>query len=326
MAKVKKLFITCGDVAGIGPEVIVKAIGAIRSSPNVNYTIIGPVSQFSSLMRKHLQPGKICFVNSAVDLCLQPGVINILDIPAEDVEIGTPSKQTGEIALHSIQIAHGLVCSDPVNSALITAPISKNAIKAAGSDFPGHTELLAYLSGVGDFVMMFLSPAMKGALLTIHEPLREAASKITAPLIDSKIMVVYKTLVDQLKVRNPKLALLGINPHAGENGNIGKEEVEVFSEIIKRYPFLHGPFPADGFFAKKMYENYDVVISAYHDQLLIPFKMISFTDGVNFTAGLPYIRTSPDHGTAFNIAGKNIADAGSMTAALQWAIKFLGGK
>lgn len=323
MGKLKNLIITCGDPAGIGPEVIIKSVSDFAAIANVQFTIIGPAEYFFPLLKVKGRVNKSLVISHPSAIPKEAGVITILDIPAGYIKQGVPSKESGEAALASIHLAHDLVCADPFNSAMITAPISKTAIKEAGSSFPGHTELLAYLAGVNDFVMMFLSDIMKGALLTIHEPLAHVSSLLNPEYVDSKITVIYNTLVEKLHIMKPRIALLGINPHAGENGAIGREEIDIFSDILKRYPFISGPYPADGFFAKQMYKQFDLVVSAYHDQLLIPFKMLAFSDGVNFSAGLPYIRTSPDHGTAYNIAGKNIADHGSMSAALYWALKLL---
>ena len=165
---------------------------------------------------------------------------------------------------------------------------------------------------------------MNGGLLTIHEPLKNVSHLLTADFMQKKINVIVKTLQNDFAMKNPKIALLGLNPHAGENGNIGTEEKEIFLKVVRKYKsIVEGPFPADAFFGMKAYEKYDCVVAPYHDQLLIPFKLLSFDDGVNFTAGLPFIRTSPDHGTAYDIAGKRVASPKSMISASMAAYTLL---
>lgn len=205
---------------------------------------------------------------------------------------------------------------------MVTAPISKTAIKMAGINFPGHTEMLAEWCGSKDFVMTFLSKKMNGALVTIHEPLKNVTKLITSENLKSKINIIIKMLINDFKISLPKIAVLGLNPHAGESGIIGNEEEKIIIPLIKKYSNnLFGPFSSDAFFANRLYKKYDLVIGMYHDQLLIPFKMLNFSSGVNYTAGLPIIRTSPDHGTAFDIAYKGIADSSSFIEAFFYAEK-----
>jgi len=210
--------------------------------------------------------------------------------------------------------------------AVVTAPISKEALGMAGIEFPGHTEMYAEWAGVKDFVMMFLSGKMKCALITIHEPLRKVPKLITPERILRTLRVVLSALKRDFNIKEPSVAILGLNPHAGENGRIGIEETDIIIPALKNsgfQEFISGPFVPDAFFANKLYKKYDMVIGMYHDQVLIPFKLLNFSSGVNFTAGLPFVRTSPDHGTAFDIAGKNAADEGSLLEAFYAARKII---
>jgi 4-hydroxythreonine-4-phosphate dehydrogenase len=186
--------------------------------------------------------------------------------------------------------------------------------------------MYARWSGLKDFVMMFISPKMKCALVTIHEPLRKVSKLITVNRIQNTLRVVVSSLRRDFNLENPKVAVLGLNPHAGEKGRIGKEETDVILPALRTSgfnEFLAGPFVPDAFFARKLYKDYDIVIGMYHDQVLIPFKMLNFSSGVNFTAGLPVVRTSPDHGTAFDIAWKFVADEGSIMEAFNLSKKIV---
>lgn len=322
----KKVVFSCGDIAGIGPEIIVKTIANEKLSLKYQVIITGPAVIFIPLIKQYCSSAKI-YISESYDPSFKlHDTIIINDIASGSVKAGVSNGETGRVALQSIYAAHDIVCTDISNSVLVTAPISKEAINAAGSDFPGHTEMLAFLSGVQNFSMMFLSSKMLGALLTIHEPLSIVADMITPELLESKFVLLNDELHNKFGKKNPRIALLALNPHAGESGTIGKEEQEILIPFIQKYPYVEGPFPADGFFGSESYKNYDLVISPYHDQLLIPFKLLAFSEGVNYTAGLPYIRTSPDHGTAFSIAGRGIADPSSMISAVRWALNLLENK
>lgn len=321
-----KIVFSCGDIAGIGPEIIARTIQKENLTKKHQVIITGPADVFIPEIKKYTESVKF-YVTDSYDPSLNlHETIIINSIQSAPVKPGIHSPDTGRVALEAIYKAHDIVCSDISRSVLVTAPISKEAIKSAGSDFPGHTELLAFLSGIQNFSMMFLSSKMIGALLTIHEPLSFVPDMITPELLENKYILLNEVLHDKLGKKNPRIALLGLNPHAGENGNIGHEEQDIMIPFVNKYPNIEGPFPADGFFGNRTYEQFDLVLSPYHDQLLIPFKFFAFSEGVNFTAGLPYIRTSPDHGTAFSIAGKGIADPSSMISAVRWALKLLGKK
>ena len=210
---------------------------------------------------------------------------------------------------------------------IVTAPINKNAMKMSGFNFPGHTEFIAHSYNSKRDLMMFVSDSMKMALATKHVPLKDVPQMITKDFISSRLEVFNKTLIEDFGIERPTIAVLGLNPHAGEDGNIGnEEETEIRPAIIeakKNGMMVMGPYSADGFFGSGMYRKFDGIMAMYHDQGLIPFKALSFGDGVNFTAGLPIIRTSPDHGTGYDIVGKNVADASSITKAIYCAIDII---
>jgi 4-hydroxythreonine-4-phosphate dehydrogenase len=206
--------------------------------------------------------------------------------------------------------------------AVITAPVSKTALKLAGVKYPGQTEMFADWCGVKNFVMTFLSPKLRVGLYSIHISLKKVSKSLNSKTMVAKLDTLVRMLNIDLGIKNPKLAVLGLNPHAGEGGIIGTEEKELIEPIIKQKKFkekVEGPFSSDAFFANRQFENYDMVFGFYHDQVLIPFKYINAGKGVNYSAGLPIIRTSPDHGVAYDIAGKGIADESSMIEAFKYA-------
>jgi 4-hydroxythreonine-4-phosphate dehydrogenase len=235
------------------------------------------------------------------------------------MHLGQPTKQSGQTALAALAHARTML-KRYQDAVLVTAPIAKEACSMAGSEFHGHTEMLASWDNTNQFMMIFSSKAMRGGLVTIHEPLRMVPKLLTRKLIEEKIAVATRSLHLDFGIKQPSVAVLGLNPHAGENGILGTEELQIFKAVIAKHG-LSGPFPADAFFANKAYKNFDFILSPYHDQLLIPFKMLSWKDGVNYTAGLTFIRTSPDHGVAYDIAGKGKANAESMHSAIQLARK-----
>ena len=212
---------------------------------------------------------------------------------------------------------------------MLTAPISKTALSIAGINYPGHTEMLADWCNVDDCAMVFLSDKMKSALVTIHSSIKNITKEITITKLTSSFEIIIRTLQNDFLINEPKIAVLGLNPHAGENGLIGREEKEIIIPSInssKYKKYLFGPFSPDAFFAKHNYKDFDLVLGMYHDQVLIPFKMLNSGKGVNFTAGLPIVRTSPDHGVAFDIAGKFVADESSMLEAFYFAEKIVNNR
>jgi len=318
---------TCGDVNGIGPEIDLKAINLIFNP--IKYKLIVPIP----LNVLDYYKSKINFkfpyeiINSFKKENQNNGLVSFINIGKGRLHFGTPTKSSGNTSIRSINIAYSLL-NNGLADAIITAPISKISWKLNGLKYPGHTEYLADLTGSNNYAMMFLSNKFKCALATIHKPIGEVSRLITESRLLKLFELINKTLAHDFNFKNPKIAVLGLNPHAGENGQIGKEEFKVISPVIKKSVtekgiFVEGPFVPDAFFGKKLFSNYAAVIGMYHDQLLIPFKMLNFNKGVNFTAGLPIVRTSPDHGTAYDIAGKNIADPTSIIEAFKWADKIV---
>ncbi len=318
------IIITCGDCNGIGPEIAIKALQRVSiSKSRNNYNLIIPKNVFNYYYNylncnfPFISEKK--YSNTLVPI---PSKVNeigirITFITNTKMKISKPSVSSGYTSLEALSAAKDILFSDP-NSVLVTAPISKEAISLAGSTFSGHTEMIASWFKQQNFMMMFVSRIMKGGLLTIHEALRDVPKLLTAKMIKSKLSLIHSSLKHDFNMSNPKIALLGINPHSGENGIIGSEETKLFLPHIDGINYF-GPFSADGFFAAKSYTKYDFTLSSYHDQLLIPFKMLAWKDGVNYTAGLPVVRTSPDHGTAYNIAGNGTADCSSLIAAIKLA-------
>lgn len=327
--------ITVGDYNGIGPEVALKSI--VRSDVQRICTpvLVGPEDVFRYYWRKSKMAGEFQPVNrsSVVNL---PGrerpnkrgsiLLEPLAMPSGRISPGTLSRTAGLAALDALTLAVRLACNGTVD-ALVTAPLSKVAIHKAGCRFPGQTEILQHLSSSAKVGMILQSPLMRVGLATIHLPIRRVAREITAKLLHTKVETFRHALMQDWGIRNPKIAILGLNPHAGEQGEIGSEDERIVTPTVRRMLskgwHVAGPFPADGFFGSGAYHAYDLIVAMYHDQGLIPLKMQSFRTGVNVTVGLPIVRTSPDHGTAFDIAGKGVADAQSMTEAIKRAVEIV---
>lgn len=308
--------LTCGDPSGIGPEIALKARATLgRDLPL--FWIGDPL---------HLPPGARATV---ID---RP--VEALDVPADRLPVlphrfaapavpGRPDPANARGVVDVIARAVDLV-RDGQASAICTAPISKVELKrGAGFAFPGHTEFLAHLAGVGHVVMMLACPALRVVPVTIHLPLSEVPATLTPALLESTIRLTAAGLIRDFGIAAPRLAVAGLNPHAGEGGSMGREEITVIAPVLSRLRAegldLAGPLSADTMFHAGMRATYDAAIAMYHDQALIPIKTIDFAGGVNVTLGLPFIRTSPDHGTAFDIAGRGLADPASMIAALRMA-------
>jgi 4-hydroxythreonine-4-phosphate dehydrogenase len=315
----KSFLFTCGDVNGIGPEIMIKALDSVCINENCIYIFAIPENIYNDAcfgLNIKLNAKKI---KNAGEI-EAPGMY-ILTMENAEQNIGKPTAASGKTAYDSIMICLDYMKANP-NSALITAPISKTAFKLAEIDFPGHTELLAEWCNSADYVMMFLSNIMKAALLTIHSPISAIKGQVTKEKLKRTLDVIIHTLNKDFKCGSPKVAVLGLNPHAGENGNIGTEELEIIAPVVDEYSRkidIEGPFPPDAFFGSLAYKKFDFILGMYHDQVLIPFKLLNFSKGVNFTAGLPIIRTSPDHGTAYDIAGKGLADCSSTVEAYKFA-------
>nr|WP_229375785.1 4-hydroxythreonine-4-phosphate dehydrogenase PdxA [Fibrella aquatilis] len=240
-----------------------------------------------------------------------------------DIQPGKVTPEAGAAALACLNRAVEDLKAGQLH-AIVTAPINKHNIQSAAFAFPGHTEYLANAFGVPDDLMFMVSENLKIGVVTGHVPLGKVRQYITKPAIQTKLDFMFQSLKQDFGIARPKIAVLGLNPHAGENGLIGHEEKDIITPLInemrRKGELLYGPFPADGFFGTRAYRKYDAILAMYHDQGLIPFKAIAFEEGVNFTAGLPIVRTSPDHGTAYDIAGKGLADETSMIQAIYTAV------
>lgn len=311
-----RFIFTCGDINGIGPEIVIKSLNRFTKRTNDNFIFICPSNVFLNIAQKVKTDFDYDIIENISEF--SKSKVAILNIGTFRQNVGKATKVSGEAAYRAIKLSSELLKQKKAD-AVVTAPISKDAINLTGINFHGHTEMYAKWSDTKDFVMMFLSNKLNSALITIHEPIKKVPKILNSKLLDAKLKVISKTLVTDLGIKSPKIAVLGLNPHAGENGVIGNEEENIIKPVIKKYKNVFGPFSSDAFFGNKNYFNYDIVVGMYHDQALIPFKLLNFSRGVNYTAGLPIVRTSPDHGTAFDIAGKGIADETSFYEAYKIA-------
>jgi 4-hydroxythreonine-4-phosphate dehydrogenase len=320
--------VSMGDYNGIGPEVILKAFGHIDFSDTIPL-VIGQEKVFQYYDQKIQTGFSFRIINDPDEITETPGTIHLIRSSGNQSIKPTPGiidKSAGKESMLAVEKGTELSLSGSV-SALVTAPISKESINKAGYHYPGHTEFLAEKCGIQSVQMILVNENLhlRVALVTIHIPVKEIASTLTKGLIEEKIRQFDTSLRSDFDMKNPSIAVLGLNPHAGDGGIIGREEIEIIEPAIKRIKEQHlhveGPFPADGFFGNHSFKHYDGTLAMYHDQGLIPFKTLSFGQGVNFTAGLPFIRTSPDHGTGFDIAGKNIASENSFKSAYELAAK-----
>ncbi|MGK7368880.1 MAG: 4-hydroxythreonine-4-phosphate dehydrogenase PdxA [Candidatus Halalkalibacterium sp. M3_1C_030] len=318
-----KVAISIGDINGIGPEVALKSVIG-RNLSEVTPVLLGS-SQVIEYYSKFLERSpEFNFARSPEEI--KSGKVNVLHSYGDetaDINPGHLTEQGGQLAMMAVQKGVELCLSNEAD-ALVTAPISKEAINKAGFDVPGHTEYLADKTGTKDYMMMLVNEDLRVGLVSIHVPLSEVPALISQSSVYTNIKIMHKSLKRDFNINQPEIAVLGLNPHAGDGGIIGKEEIEIIQPAINKAQSeginATGPHPADGYFGNKKYKSSDGILAMYHDQGLIPFKTLSFGAGINFTAGLPIIRTSPDHGTAFDIAGKNLADPSSFNAAFELAV------
>ncbi len=314
--------ISIGDLNGIGSEVILKTFEDIRMLELCTPVIFANVKIISFLKREL----KIDVAINGIDKIEQlvVGKINVLNVWREGVnlEFGKNDDLVGSYAIKSF-VAATKALKDGFVDVLVTAPINKYNIQSDEFKFPGHTDYLGK-ELEGEALMLMVHDDLRVGLLTDHVPVNEVAKHLTEKLISSKIKTIIQTLKQDFQIEKPKVAVLGLNPHSGDNGVIGQEEEKIIKPTLKKLfeagNMVFGPFSADGFFGSAQYEKYDAVIATYHDQGLIPFKTLSFGNGVNYTAGLDKIRTSPDHGTAYEIAGKGTANHESFKEAVYLAI------
>jgi len=319
-----KIGITAGDINGVGLDII------LRIYANEAFG-----KQFISVL--YANPQSIKFYKNLLELDENPfykiikhtseceeGKLNLKICTEEEITIkpGGASEEGGKFALAALKMAMADI-KDGQIQAICTAPIDKHSIKSADFPFNGHTGYLAKEMDTSNYAMMLVSDNLRVGLVTEHVPLKEVSSLLTQELILEKIKVIHESLKIDFGIIKPKIAVLGLNPHSGDGGVIGREEIEIIKPAIDKAQaenmVVWGPYSADGFFGNHQYSQFDAVLAMYHDQGLIPFKYMAFEDGVNFTAGLPIVRTSPDHGTAYSLAGKGIANVSSFTAALNMA-------
>ena len=325
--KTRPLALTLGDPAGIGPEIVVKAWRALRAEGPA-FFVIGDARAVASsptstagLVRAISTPDEATAVF--------PDAIPVLDLPLRGpVVAGQPTPTAAPAIIQWIETAVGLALSGTV-SGVVTAPIAKAPLYQAGFKFPGHTEFLGELTSAASFdgargpVMMLTAANLRVTLVTVHEPLAKVSGKLDIQSVVNAGLVTAQALRRDFGIADPRLAVAGLNPHAGESGTIGREEVEIVEPAIRALKDLgvdaKGPYPSDTLFPAEVRQTYDAALCLYHDQALIPIKMLDFWGGVNVTLGLPIVRTSPDHGTAFDIAGRGTARPDSLIAAIRLA-------
>lgn len=325
-SKRPRIAVTLGDPNGVGPEVALKSLLDARLSRFVQPVIVGSAHVLNThASRLGYTDLKVQVVTSIPDK-IKPGEVVVLDVTngeKPNVVFGEISAEAGRVAMASVERATDL-CLEGTVDGMVTGPINKEAISKAGFKDPGHTEFISRRTGCEDYTMMMISDNLRVGLVTGHIPIWDVPKGVTRDAIIDKIRVINSSLIQDFGIQRPKIAVLGLNPHAGEGGVLGREELESIIPAVRgaceEGSLVFGPFPADGFFAIGGYRLYDAVLAMYHDQGLVPFKTLAFESGVNFTAGLPIVRTSPDHGTAFNIAGEGKASPGSMRGAIYLAV------
>lgn len=311
--------ITCGDINGIGPEVIIKTFSDNRILEHCTPVIFGS-SKLLNFYRKAVPDAHFNFQNIRDFSKLSPKQINILSCWEEEVAI-SPGQLTdtgGKYAVKSLLGAAEALKAGHIQG-IVTAPIHKKNVQSPEFSYTGHTPFLKEVGKASDVLMLLYADNLRVALVTEHLPLKEVTKSITKEAIISKLQLLHNCLRRDFGIDKPKIAVLGLNPHAGDEGLIGDEEEKIILPALKDVKhkiMAFGPYSADAFFARRSYVKFDAVLALYHDQGLIPFKTIAAGEGVNYTAGLQFVRTSPDHGTAFDIAGKNVADSTSFTTAV----------
>lgn len=316
--------ITIGDINGIGPEVIIKALRDNRILTDCTAIIYGS-TRTMSYHKKAIKDEEFAYQSCKSAEEAAPKKINIVNVWNDEIkfDLGNVTETGGKYAFLSLEKATEDLASNKID-VLVTAPISKEAIMKAGFQFPGHTEYLAHLSGVDEALMIMVGPNLRVALVTTHIALKDVAKTLTKEKIYSKIKALEHSLKKDFGIIRPRIAVLGLNPHAGENGKMGDEENEIINPAIHQAKnediLAFGPYPADGFFGSNLLGQFDGILAMYHDQGLTAFKALAFEEGVNYTAGLPIVRTSPDHGTAFDITGQDKASGQSLRSAIYLAM------
>jgi 4-hydroxythreonine-4-phosphate dehydrogenase len=317
--------ITLGDYNGIGPEVILKALQGNQFNKLMTPVVYGSMRVLNRY--RHLLNLKEWQLHGAPDIdAVNPKLVSVITCWPDgqtEVEPGQVTPEAGVAALACLQKATEDLKAGRLD-ALVTAPINKYTMQSEEFKFPGHTEYFTQEFGARDSLMFLVSEVLRVGVVTGHIPIGRVRSQVNQDAITRKLHLMLDSLRRDFGIQKPKIAVLGLNPHAGEDGLIGQEEKDVIVPVLEQFRkkghLLFGPYPADGFFAARQYRQFDAVLAMYHDQGLTPFKMLAFEDGVNFTAGLPIVRTSPDHGTAYDIAGKSLADESSFRQAIFTAL------
>ncbi len=317
-----KVGISIGDLNGIGPEIVLKTFmdhGMFELCTPVVFASTKAMSYHKKLLKLDIPVHGIMNISQAF-----PNKLNVVNLWKEPVpiHIGQPDKEIGKYAVDSFKKAVEALKKGEID-VLVTAPFDKKSIQSEEFEFPGHTDYLTQ-ELEGKALMFMITDNLKVGLLTDHVPLKYVAGQVTKEKIKEKVEIMEQSLIKDFGIEKPRIALLGLNPHCGDGGIIGTEEITVIEPVIEEMKaddkLVFGPYPADSFFGSENYKKFDAVLAMYHDQGLIPFKTLSFGKGVNYTAGLDKIRTSPDHGTAYDIAGKNIANPDSFREAVYKAI------
>jgi 4-hydroxythreonine-4-phosphate dehydrogenase len=319
-----RIGISVGDLAGIGPEIIYKTFLDQRLLKFCTPVVYGTATVLFDEFPVDPQAEPLTFrqVREAADIA--PGKHNAVTCWDEDFHLtpGQPTQASGTAARQSL-LAASRDLKAGLLDALVTAPISKENTQSDDFRYPGHTEFLTTFFEAPESLMLLATEDLRVATVTGHIPLKEVSGRLTQELLSTKLRILINSLKQDFGIEKPRVAVLGLNPHAGENGLLGTEEADVVTPVLQQFQqeghLTYGPFPADGYFGTRQFRQFDATLSLYHDQGLIPFKTIAFERGVNFTAGLPVIRTSPDHGTAYGIAGQYKADPTSFREALYMA-------
>lgn len=322
-----RIGITLGDINGIGPEVVIGALADSRILNMITPVVYGS-TRVISFYKKLMNLEDFNYTQLKQKGQFSPKTVNVVNCFDDNIEItpGKASKESGKAARLSLEKAveearEGLI------DAFVTGPIDKYTIHSEQFPFRGHTEYLTKIFNATESLMLLAGGNLRVGLVTEHIPLKEVSQHLTKERVELKIRLLELSLKKDFNIQKPRIAVLGLNPHAGDEGLIGDEEINVIKPVINdlktKGKLIFGPFPADGFFGAGAYTKYDGIIAMYHDQGLVPFKTLAFENGVNFTAGLPVVRTSPDHGTAYGIAGKNQADCSSMREAIYLASEII---
>ncbi|GAB4338526.1 MAG: 4-hydroxythreonine-4-phosphate dehydrogenase PdxA [Desulfobulbaceae bacterium] len=324
------LGITMGCPVGIGPEIILRFFAAAPASLRQRLVVLGDTGILTHASRHMDIPARIVPWRPGMEP--EEGAVPVMELsslPAEELRWGRPDERTGRAMARYIEEGAQMAMEGAIDG-LVTCPITKRGLQMAGYSWPGHTEMLAELTGAREYLMMMAGGRLKVVLVTIHEPLRRVPDLLTKKKIRDCIGLTIRSLRGDFGCDRPRVAVAALNPHAGEGGIFGDEEERLIAPVIEEWrekeALVSGPWPPDTVFHRAVAGEFDVVVAMYHDQGLIPFKLVHFSDGVNVTLGLPIVRTSVDHGTAYDIAGKGRADCASLRAAVELGLEMIANR